>query len=167
MTKNDTTSSAKTEMAVFGAGCFWGIEEAFRQLPGVVGTAVGYMGGNKENPTYEEVCFSETGHAEVVEVTFDPAVVAYEKLLNIFWKNHNPTTRNRQGPNIGTEYRSVIFTFSEEQKRIAEESKLAQEKAGFWKAPIVTDITPATTFWKAEDYHQQYLAKRGLDSCHI
>ncbi len=155
-----------SETATFGAGCFWGVEETFRRTPGVIDTAVGYMGGTLENPTYEMVCMNTTGHAEVVQVTFDPTKVSYEKLLDIFWDNHNPTTRNQQGPDIGTQYRSVIFTHSDTQKKIAEKSRQALDKSGRWDSPVVTQVLPASTFWKAEDYHQKYLMKRGLDSCH-
>lgn len=153
------------EKATFGAGCFWGVESTFREIPGVVDAAAGYEGGTMENPTYQDVCTDETGHAEVVEVTFDPAKVSYETLVDHFWKMHNPTTVNRQGPDIGTQYRSVIFTHSPEQARIAEESKKKAQPN--FKAPIVTKIVPAKTFYRAEEYHQQYLAKRGLKHCHI
>ncbi len=153
------------EKATFGAGCFWGVEANFREIPGVVDAAVGYEGGTMDNPTYQDVCTDETGHAEVVEVTFDPAKVSYATLVDHFWKLHNPTTRNRQGPDVGTQYRSVIFTHSEEQARVAAESK-AKAQANF-KSPIVTEIVPAKTFYRAEEYHQQYLAKRGLRHCHI
>ena len=153
------------EKATFGAGCFWGVESTFREIPGVVDAAVGYEGGTMDNPTYQDVCTDETGHAEVVEVTFDPAKVSYETLVEQFWKMHNPTTLNRQGPDFGTQYRSVIFTHSPEQERVAAESK-AKAQANF-KDPIVTEIVPARTFYRAEEYHQQYLAKRGLRHCHI
>ena len=153
------------EKATFGAGCFWGVEATFREIPGVVDAAAGYEGGTMDNPTYQDVCTDETGHAEVVEVTFDPAKVSYETLVEHFWKLHNPTTRNRQGPDVGTQYRSVIFTHSPEQERIAAASK-AKAQANF-KSPIVTEIVPAKTFYRAEEYHQQYLAKRGLRHCHI
>ena len=153
------------EKATFGAGCFWGVEATFREIPGVVDAAVGYEGGTKDSPTYQDVCTDETGHAEVVEVTFDPAKVPYATLVDAFWKLHNPTTRNRQGPDIGTQYRSVIFTHSPEQERIAAESK-SKAQVNF-KNPIVTEIVPAKTFYRAEEYHQQYLAKRGLRHCHI
>jgi peptide-methionine (S)-S-oxide reductase len=156
-----------TEKATFGAGCFWGVEAAFRQIPGVTATAVGYEGGTMENPTYHDVCTDRTGHAEVVEVEFDPAKVSYDDLLKVFWENHNPTTRNRQGPDVGTQYRSVIFYHSPEQKKAAEVSREALEKSGKYKSPIVTEIVPAQTFYRAEDYHQQYLEKRGLASCHF
>jgi peptide-methionine (S)-S-oxide reductase len=155
------------EKATFGAGCFWGVEAAFRQLKGVTATAVGYMGGKTENPTYQDVCTDTTGHAEVVEVTFDPAHIRYEQLLDIFWQNHNPTQLNRQGPDIGTQYRSAVFYHSESQRDAAETSKAALGKSGKYKAPIATEITPAGIFYRAEEYHQQYLEKRGLASCHI
>ncbi len=155
----------ETQKATFGAGCFWGVEERFRELPGVVKTEVGYEGGSVEHPTYEDVCSDATGHAEVVEVTFDPARVTFEQLLRVFWHGHNPTTLNRQGPDEGRQYRSAIFYHSEEQRNTAERSKA--EAQASWKDPIVTEVAPATTFWKAEEYHQQYLAKRGMSSCHI
>lgn len=156
-----------TELATFGAGCFWGVEVAFRNVKGVKDALVGYLGGTLENPTYKDVCTGRTGHAEVVQVEFDPSQVTYEKLLDVFWDNHNPTTLNRQGPDVGTQYRSAIFYHSDEQKRIAEESKSKQAASGRFSRPIVTEITPATTFYKAEDYHQRYLEKRGLASCHV
>ena len=156
-----------TELATFGAGCFWGVEVAFRNVKGVKDALVGYLGGTMANPTYKDVCTGRTGHAEVVQVEFDPAEVSYEKLLDVFWENHNPTTLNRQGPDVGTQYRSAIFYHSDEQKRIAEESKARMTASGKFSRPIVTEITPATTFYKAEDYHQRYLEKRGLASCHI
>lgn len=156
-----------TEKAAFGAGCFWGVEELFRVLTGVIKTEVGYMGGTTDNPTYEMVCTGNTGHVETVEITYDPKQTSYQELLKIFWNNHNPTTPNRQGPDIGTQYRSVIFYYTEEQKEIAEASKTEIEQSTQFKDPIVTEIIPATTFWKGEEYHQQYLAKRGLGSCHI
>jgi peptide-methionine (S)-S-oxide reductase len=155
------------EKATFGAGCFWGVEETLRRLPGVSSTAVGYAGGAKENPTYEDVCSDATGHAEVVEVEFDPAEIAYTKLLDVFWSNHNPTTLNRQGPDVGTQYRSAIFYHSPEQKQQAEASKAALEKSGRFPRPIVTQIEPAPKFWRAEEYHQQYLRKRGQTHCAI
>ena len=155
------------ELATFGAGCFWGVEETFRVFPGVTATAVGYSGGATENPKYEAVCTDLTGHAEVVQMTFDPAIVAYEKLLEIFWENHNPTTPNQQGPDFGSQYRSVIFTHSPEQKKTAEASKKTLEASGKWKHPIVTQIVDAPKFYAAEDYHQKYLMKRGLGSCHL
>ncbi|AUS09417.1 peptide-methionine (S)-S-oxide reductase [Laceyella sacchari] len=154
-------------LATFGAGCFWGVEETFRKLPGVLNTAVGYMGGTKENPTYEEVCTDKTGHAEVVQVEFDPEQITYADLLDVFWNNHNPTTLNRQGPDVGTQYRSVIFYHDETQKKLAEASKQELDRSGRFKNPIVTQVEPATTFWRAEEYHQRYLQKRGVDSCHL
>jgi len=153
------------EQATFGAGCFWGVEVLFRQTSGVIDTAVGYCGGTTENPSYQDVCYANTGHAEVVHVTFDPNVVSYCQLLEIFWQNHNPTTLNRQGPDVGTQYRSVIFYHSEVQKEESEKSK-NQHQAQL-KRPIVTEIVPASTFYRAEEYHQQYLEKRGLTHCHI
>lgn len=154
------------EKATFGAGCFWGVEETFRRTKGVVNTAVGYEGGLTNNPTYKDVCTDRTGHAEVVQVEFDPKQVSYDQLLDIFWHSHNPTTLNRQGPDIGTQYRSVIFFHSPEQEKKALASKEKTQKKDY-KSPIVTQIVPAAVFWKAEDYHQQYLAKRGLDNCHL
>jgi peptide-methionine (S)-S-oxide reductase len=151
--------------ATFGAGCFWGVEAAFRQIPGVTATAVGYEGGQMHNPTYKDVCTDRTGHAEVVEVDYDPAKVSFDQLLDVFWTNHNPTTLNRQGPDIGTQYRSAIFFHDKEQEAAAKASKeLWQPK---FSRPIVTQIVPAQTFYVAEDYHQQYLEKRGLSQCHI
>ena len=156
-----------TEKATFGAGCFWGVEAAFRQVPGVVDAAVGYAGGTTENPSYREVCSDRTGHAEVVEVEYDPARVSYDDLLTVFWENHDPTTLNRQGPDVGTQYRSVVFFHTPEQEEAARASKERLEKSGRFRRPIVTQIEPAAEFWRAEDYHQQYLEKRGLASCHI
>lgn len=156
-----------TSKATFGAGCFWGTETAFRRVPGVTGTASGYEGGSKPNPTYEEVCSHGTGHAEVVEVEFDSDVAGYNTLLDVFWNSHDPTTLNRQGPDVGTQYRSVIFYHDEEQKELAERSKELVAASGRFRRPVVTEIVPASTFWVAEDYHQQYLEKRGLASCHI
>ncbi len=158
----------ENETATFGAGCFWGVEETFRNTAGVIKTAVGYEGGNVPNVTYEMVCMGNTNHAEVVQVEFDPSKVKYEDLLKVFWENHNPTTFNRQGPDVGSQYRSVIFYHNEEQKSAAEKSKEELEASGKWgNKKIVTQIVPASEFYKAEDYHQQYLAKRGLSSCHI
>ena len=158
----------KNASATFGAGCFWGVEETFRNTEGVIDTAVGYEGGNVPDVTYEMVCIGNTNHAEVVQVEFDPSKVSYEKLLRVFWENHNPTTFNRQGPDVGSQYRSVVFYHSEEQKAAAEKSKEELAASGKWgDKKIVTQIVPAANFYKAEDYHQQYLAKRGLSSCHI
>jgi peptide-methionine (S)-S-oxide reductase len=156
-----------TEKATFGAGCFWGVEATFRAVPGVKDAVVGYAGGKTESPTYEDVCSHTTGHAEVVEVEFDPAVVSYDQLLDVFWSNHNPTTLNRQGPDIGDQYRSVIFYHSPEQKAAAEASKARTDKSGRFKNPIVTFIEPAPEFYRAEEYHQRYLEKRGLSHCAI
>jgi peptide-methionine (S)-S-oxide reductase len=155
------------EKATFGAGCFWGVEAAFREVKGVKETAVGYAGGTLDNPTYQDVCTDRTGHAEVVQVEYDPNVVSYEQLLDVFWGNHDPTTVNRQGPDVGTQYRSVIFYHSPEQQALAEASKEKQQASGRFKRPIVTQILPAPTFYRAEDYHQQYLEKRGMTRCHI
>jgi peptide-methionine (S)-S-oxide reductase len=156
-----------TEKATFGAGCFWGVEATFRAIPGVEDAAVGYAGGKTENPTYEDVCSHATGHAEVVQLEFDPTVVSYDHLLDVFWSNHNPTTLNRQGPDVGDQYRSVIFYHSPEQKAAAEASKERLENSGRFKQPIVTLIQPAPAFYRAEDYHQRYLEKRGLSHCAI
>src|ERR1700745_1617157 len=157
----------QTEKATFGAGCFWGVGAAFRNVKGVLSTSVGYAGGTQKNPTYQDVCTDKTGHAEVVEVEFDPSQVSYDELLNVFWSNHNPTTRNRQGPDVGTQYRSVIFYHSPEQKASAGASKEKLEKSGRFNWPIVTQIEPASEFWRAEEYHQRYLQKRGQSHCAI
>ncbi|HYO49355.1 MAG TPA: peptide-methionine (S)-S-oxide reductase MsrA [Chloroflexia bacterium] len=158
---------ATLEKATFGAGCFWGVEAAFRQIKGVVSTSVGYSGGSYNNPSYRDVCTGRTGHAEVVEVVYDPARVSYDDLLQVFWENHNPTTMNRQGPDVGTQYRSAIFFHSPEQQAAALASKAKLDSSGRYGRPIVTEITPASQFYPAEDYHQQYLEKRGLSTCHI
>ncbi len=155
------------EKATFGAGCFWGVEAGFRQVEGVIETAVGYMGGRLENPTYRDVCTDRTGHAEVVEVTFDPSQVSYEQLLDFFWNIHDPTTLNRQGPDVGTQYRSAIFFHSPEQEAAARASKERQQASGRFKKPIVTEIIPASTLYRAEEYHQRYVEKHGLASCHL
>jgi peptide-methionine (S)-S-oxide reductase len=155
------------ERATFGAGCFWGVEEAFRKIPGVQNTAVGFTGGSFDHPTYRDVCGGDTGHAEVVQIEFDPSAASYEDLLEVFWANHDPTTRNRQGPDVGTQYRSVIFYHTPEQEAAATASKERQEKSGRFKRPIVTEIVPAPTFYRAEEYHQRYFEKRGGGSCHI
>ena len=156
-----------TEKAMFGAGCFWGVEQAFREVPGVIEAVSGYSGGAMENPTYKDVCGDETGHAEVVEVTYDPEKVSYEQLLNVFWQMHDPTQVNRQGPDFGTQYRTVIFYYTPEQEKTAKASKEALGKSGKFSRPIATAIEPAKTFWRAEEYHQRYLEKRGLRHCHI
>jgi len=152
------------EKATFGAGCFWGVEHFFREVPGVIDAVSGYAGGNADNPTYRQVCTGTTNHAEVVEVTFDPATVEYGRLVDLFFKMHDPTQLNRQGPDFGTQYRSAIFTHSPQQERIARE-RLEAAKPNF-KKPIVTVIEPAQTFWRAEDYHQRYFEKNG-GSCHV
>src|ERR1700756_2348086 len=153
--------------ATFAAGCFWGVEATFRALPGVTATRVGYTGGNLVNPTYKDVCTDHTGHAEAVEVEYDPAKISYDKLLDVFWENHDPTQLNRQGPDWGTQYRSAIFFHSSEQQAAALASKQRLEESHRYHKPIVTQIVPATTFYEAENYHQQYLEKRGLATCHI
>lgn len=157
----------KYKKAAFGAGCFWGVEETFRNIKGVVSTAVGYMGGHTDNPTYHDVCSGQTGHAETVEVTYDPSVVSYDELINVFWNVHDPTTLNRQGPDIGEQYRSIIFYYDEEQGEAARASKEKLQKSGVYGREIVTEIVPASDFkfYMAEDYHQQYLNKRGQSSC--
>lgn len=155
------------EKATFGAGCFWGVEEAFRQLPGVASTAVGYSGGTLENPTYRDVCTGRTGHAEVVQVEFDPSKVTYEELLAVFWAVHDPTTLNRQGPDVGTQYRSAVFFHSPVQQAAANASKEKCQASDRYKRPIVTEIAPVSAFYRAEEYHQQYIAKGGRSGCHI
>ncbi len=155
------------EKAVFAAGCFWGVEETFRRLKGVKSTRVGYTGGWLENPRYEDVCGHNTGHAEAVEIEFDPNIISYEQLLDVFWNSHDPTTLNRQGPDIGPQYRSAIFYNSSEQKKVAEASRDKWQKSGKFRKPIVTEIKEATKFWPAEEYHQRYFEKRGGGSCHF
>jgi peptide-methionine (S)-S-oxide reductase len=155
------------EKATFAAGCFWGVEAAFRQIPGVVATRVGYIGGHTADPTYERVCSHTTGHAEAVEVTYDPERVSYEQLLDVFWTKHNPTTKNRQGLDIGDQYRSAIFFHSPEQQEAAERTKEAVQAKLHWPKKVVTEIVPAPEFYEAEDYHQQYLEKRGRSSCTV
>ncbi len=159
--------TVKTEKAVFAAGCFWGVESAFRQMSGVIDTQVGYTGGKTVNPTYREVCTDTTGHAEAIEITFDPAKVSYEKLLDLFWRMHDPTQVNRQGPDTGTQYRSAVFYHSPEQRAAAEASKVAFDKSGKYKKPIATQILPAGPFYRAEEYHQRYFEKNGGPACHI
>ena len=153
--------------ATFAAGCFWGVEATFGQINGVTRTEVGYTGGSMDNPTYRDVCTDRTGHAEAVQVEYDPAKVSYEQLLDVFWANHDPTTLNRQGPDAGTQYRSAIFFHSPEQEKVAQASKETLDKSGRFRRPIVTQIVPAVTFYPAEEYHQKYLEKRGLATCHI
>ncbi|MGA8870173.1 MAG: peptide-methionine (S)-S-oxide reductase MsrA [Candidatus Acidiferrales bacterium] len=153
--------------ATFAAGCFWGVEDAFRQVKGVTSTTVGYIGGTTKNPTYKEVCTDRTGHAEAVEVEFDPNQVSYRELLALFFQSHDPTTLNRQGPDFGSQYRSAIFFHDAEQEKEAREAKAALEKAGIFKRPIVTQIAAAPEFYRAEDYHQQYFEKQGIRSCHL
>lgn len=154
-----------TEKATFGGGCFWGVEVAFRNVPGVTDTAVGYMGGTVANPTYEQVCTDRTGHAEVVQVEYDPDELSYEQLLDTFWEVHDPTQRNRQGPDVGTQYRSVVFFHTPEQEEqvLASKARIQAQSA----EPVVTEIVPASDFWRAEEYHQQYLVKRGVATCRI
>jgi len=155
------------EKATFGAGCFWGVEARFAELPGVLDTAAGYEGGELEHPTYKEVCTDRTGHAEVVDVTFDPSRLSYDALLDAFFALHDPTQMNRQGPDYGTQYRSVIFTRSQEQMQQAKAKIDELNASGAYRKPIATRVEPATTFWKAEEYHQRYLEKRGMVHCHI
>ena len=151
--------------ATFGAGCFWGVEAVFRQVAGVTATEVGYAGGHTENPSYEQVCSHTTGHAEVVQVTYDPERVSYEELLDVFWRKHDPTQLNRQGWDIGDQYRSVIFFHDEEQRKAAERSKAELDASGKYRKPAVTKIEPAPAFYPAEEYHQRYLEKQGRSSC--
>lgn len=161
-------TAKRVETAIFGAGCFWGVESVFREAKGVLNTTVGFMGGNFENPTYEDVCSDKTGHAEVVQIEYDPEVISYQGLLDIFWDIHDPTTVNRQGPDIGSQYRSVIFYHNAEQEKLAHASKEALEKSGKFKSPVVTEIVPAKEFYKAEEYHQRYYEKRGIKpTCHL
>ena len=156
-----------TQKATFGAGCFWGVEDVFSQINGVISTAAGYSGGNHKNPNYKDVCTGTTGHAEVVHLEYDSSTVSYETLLQAFWDNHDPTTLNRQGPDVGTQYRSVVFFHTPEQQISADSFKVQLEKKDQFKRPIVTEITEATTFYRAEDYHQKYLEKQGLSHCSI
>jgi peptide-methionine (S)-S-oxide reductase len=155
-----------TETATFGAGCFWGVEAAFSRVPGVIEAVSGYSGGRTENPTYKDVCTDETGHAEVVQVTYDPAKVSFEKLLDVFWTMHDPTQVNRQGPDFGSQYRTAIFFHTPEQEAAAKKVKAELNASGKFKRPIATEITAAGPFYRAEEYHQKYLEKRGAASCH-
>jgi len=157
----------KLESTTFAAGCFWGVEALFQEIKGVKYTEVGYTGGDKENPTYEEVCTGTTGHAEVVHLQFDSTEVSYEDLLKTFWAKHDPTTRNRQGPDVGEQYRSAVFYHTEDQKRIANRVKEDFEKSGRFSGPILTEIKPVGKFWRAEEYHQKYFEKHGGGACHI
>jgi len=156
-----------TEIATFGAGCFWGIEAAFSPVPGVMEAVSGYSGGHTENPTYKDVCTDQTGHAEVVQVTYDPAKVSFERLLEVFWGIHDPTQVNRQGPDFGSQYRTAIFFHTLEQEAIAKKVKAELNASGKFKRPIATEITAAGPFYRAEEYHQKYLEKRGATSCHF
>jgi peptide-methionine (S)-S-oxide reductase len=163
----ESANGTHLETATFGAGCFWGVEETFKDIPGVKSTAVGYLGGTYDNPTYKDVCTGKTGHAEVLQLQYDPNQVSYDSLLDTFWRNHNPTTMNRQGPDVGTQYRSAIFFHTPQQEETATASKEKMERSSTFRNPIVTEITPASTFYRAEDYHQRYLEKRGMGACHI
>jgi methionine-S-sulfoxide reductase len=156
------------QMATFAGGCFWGTEYVFQQVPGVKSTAVGFMGGRVDNPTYKQICYTDTNHAEVVQLRYDPGQISYEKLVKVFFKTHDPTTLNRQGPDVGTQYRSAIFYHNEQQKQIAEKAKAAFDTSGEFKDPIVTEIVPAKEFWEAEDYHQDYFKKNpNHPACHV
>ena len=155
------------DKATFGAGCFWGVEAEFRKIKGVTSTAVGYMGGIMENPTYEDVCTDRTGHAEVVQIEYDPSTVSYEKLLDVFWDIHDPTQLNRQGPDVGTQYRSVIFYHTEEQKALAQKLKENLQDSGKYKGEIATEISASSTFYRAEEYHQKYYEKHGRTGCKV
>ena len=156
-----------TDTAIFGAGCFWGVEQAFRKIPGVTDVTVGYSGGTTQHPSYQQVCTGDTGHAEVARVEFDPERVTYERLLEVFFSIHNPTQVNRQGPDVGTQYRSAIFTLSPEQERAAQAARQRIDAAGWFPKPVATQISPAGPFWAAEEYHQNYFEKRGGWACHI
>jgi peptide methionine sulfoxide reductase msrA/msrB len=164
--KTAHSTERRTETATFAAGCFWGVEAIFKGLEGVIETTVGYTGGRAENPTYELVCTGKTGHAEAIEVKYDPGIISYKKLLDYFWRMHDPTTLNRQGPDVGTQYRSAIFYHNEDQRKAAEKSKEDFDISGVFEKEVVTEITPASTFYPAEDYHQDYYAKHGGRVCH-
>ncbi len=159
--------ASNIKVATFGAGCFWGVEELFRVLGGILETSSGYMGGSKAAPSYADVCSGKSGHAEVVHLTYDQEVISYTDLLELFFNNHNPTELNRQGLDVGSQYRSVIFYHDADQKHMAEKATALLASSARYKRPIVTQILQAQAYWPAEDYHQQYLAKRGLSSCHI
>jgi peptide-methionine (S)-S-oxide reductase len=165
--EKDKETMKNTEKATFGAGCFWGVEVTFRNTEGVVDATAGYMGGTVDNPAYKDVCTGETGHAEVVQVEYDPETISYEELLDVFWRCHNPTTLNRQGPDFGSQYRSVIFYHTDAQRTAAEKSKAAHDGSGRYSSPVVTAISPAQNFWRAEEYHQRYLEKHGRATCRI
>jgi peptide-methionine (S)-S-oxide reductase len=158
--------SASHETAIFGAGCFWGVEQAFRQVDGVIETSVGYAGGRTDNPSYRDVCTGTTGHAEVVQVVFDSNRISYEDLLEVFWSVHDPTQVNRQGPDVGSQYRSIILTTSAEQERTARGAKASIEARRTFPSPVATEIVEAGRFWRAEEYHQRYLEKRNIAACH-
>ncbi len=155
-----------SETATIAAGCFWGVEEAFRTTHGVISTVVGYTGGRTKDPTYSQVCTGRTGHAEAVRIEFDPEIVEYEQLLEIFWRIHDPTQINRQGPDVGTQYRSAIFYHDDQQKREAARSKAALQESGRFRVPVATEIVPAPEFYEAEEYHQKYIQRTGMASCH-
>ena len=161
------SAGAETRTATFGAGCFWGVEQILSRLPGVVSTAVGYMGGTVDEPTYELVCTETTDHAEVVQVTYDPAVISYAALIDVFWHLHDPTQVNRQGPDVGRQYRSAVFTHDEEQAAVARATRDAIDASGKLRKPVATEILPAATFWRGETYHQKYFDRRGVDGCHL
>ncbi|TSC67203.1 MAG: peptide-methionine (S)-S-oxide reductase [Parcubacteria group bacterium Gr01-1014_66] len=167
MEERNNNDSTILHTATFGAGCFWGVEEGFRNIKGVKETVVGYMGGSVQNPTYAQICMGNTGYAEVVHIQYDPKEITYEALLNTFWEMHDPTTPNRQGPDIGTQYRSVIFFHTLEQEQAARASKEVLTCSGKYVHPVVTEIVPAQTFWRAEEYHQRYFEKNGGGTCHI
>ncbi len=162
-----TVAPSQTQLATFGAGCFWGVEQILSRQPGVLSTAVGYMGGPIERPTYEQVCTGRTEHAEVVQLTFDPSMISYEALIDVFWHLHDPTQVDRQGPDVGRQYRSVVFTHDEAQAAVARATRDAINVSGALRRPVATEIVPATTFWKGEVYHQQYFDRRGVDGCHL
>jgi peptide-methionine (S)-S-oxide reductase len=162
---NSKIKEIKMETAIFAAGCFWGVESDFQKLKGVASTEVGYTGGHTKDPTYQQVCTDTTGHAEAVRITYDPAVIGYDDLLKVFWENHNPTTPDRQGPDVGSQYRSAIFYTTPEQQKAAISSREKLDKSQKYSRPIVTEITPATDFYRAEEYHQQYYQKKGGGSC--
>jgi peptide-methionine (S)-S-oxide reductase len=161
------SSGSTLQLATFGAGCFWGVEQILSRLPGVTGTAVGYMGGTIDNPGYELVCTDTTEHAEVVQVTWDPVTITYRELIDVFWHLHDPTQVNRQGPDVGRQYRSVVFTHDAEQDTVARETRAAIDASGALRKRVATEILPATTFWRGEAYHQQYFDRRGVDGCHL